>query len=767
MDAARFVEHLRTGALRGELAHVQEIAARTASSGETPKSLDPRIEAALSERGLLPLYTHQAQAVDAALQGRDVALVTPTASGKSLCYHVPVAQALLTDPSARALYLFPTKALTQDQLRGLRGLLPPKLASQVEIFDGDTPQGERSAIRRSARVVFTNPDMLHVGLLPHHSLWARLLRSLRYVVIDEMHVYRGVFGSHVANVLRRLRRLCAQYGSDPSFVLCSATIANAGELAERLTGRPAEVIDEDGAPRGEKQFVFWNPPVIDAEGSRASAPSAAATLLETLMRRGARTLVFVRTRRQAELVYMAARDRLRTDAAALAERVRPYRGTYLPEERRAVERGMLEGELLGVVATNALELGIDVGGLDATALAGYPGSVASTWQQAGRSGRAQESSLSVLIARDGPLDQYLMRRPDFVFGRSHEHARIRPENPYVLGPHLKAAAYELPLRDEDDGPLFGEEFAAQAEALGKEGALRRENGQWFVDPSVRYPAADVNIRSATRSEYAVVESRSGRVMESVDEASAFSQLHPGAVYLHLGESYVVESLNIEARTAYLTRSDAAYYTDAREVTDIRVTKAKTAKALRGAEVCFGEVEVSRQVVGFRKRNFYSAERRDESLGETGLRLPPFVFPTTAVWFDLPPDLEARVKQERLDLPGGLHAAEHAAIGVLPLFALCDRNDIGGVSTAMHPDTGAPQVFIYDGHPGGVGIAEHAYAIIEELLDATLGVVEECGCAEGCPSCIQSPKCGNNNFPLDKRVASDLLRGLLGRGSPVC
>lgn len=762
MDAARFVEHLRAGGLRGELAHVQEIPARPASNGDAPEGLDPRVEAALGERGLLPLYAHQTRAIESALRGRDVALVTPTASGKSLCYHVPVAQAMLTDPSARALYLFPTKALAQDQLRGLRGLLPPKLAAQVGIFDGDTPWGERGAIRRSARAVFTNPDMLHVGMLPRHSHWARTLRSLRYVVVDEMHVYRGVFGSHVANVLRRLRRLCERYGSDPAFIFCSATIANAGELAEGLTGRPAEVVDEDGAPHGEKRFVFWNPPVIDAEGSRASAPSVAATLLETLMRRGARTLVFVRTRRQAELVFMAARDRLRADDAALAARVRPYRGTYLPEERRAVEKGMLEGDLLGVVATNALELGIDVGGLDATALAGYPGSVASAWQQAGRSGRGKDDSLSVLIARDDPLDQYLMRHPDFVFGRPREHARIRSDNPYVLRPHLKAAAYELPLRAED-AALFGGGFEAQADALSKEGALRRENGRWHVDPSVQYPAADVNIRSASRSEYAVVESGSGRVLESIDESSAFSQLHPGAVYLHLGESYVVESLDLEARTAYLTRSDVHYYTDARELTDIRVTETKTAKGLRGAEVCFGEVEVSRQVVGFRKRNFYSAEKRNESLGETGLRLPPHVFPTAAVWFDLPPDLEARVKEERLDLPGGLHAMEHAAIGVLPLFALCDRNDVGGVSTAMHPDTGAPQVFIYDGHPGGVGIAEHAYAVIEELLSATLNVVEECGCADGCPSCIQSPKCGNNNFPLDKRVASGLLRGLLGRG----
>jgi len=762
VDAARFVEHLRTGSLAGEVEHVQEMAEREAVHGELEYPLDPRLEAALEARGLLPLYSHQARATDAALSGRDVALATPTASGKSLCYHVPVAQAMLTDPSARALYLFPTKALTQDQLRGLRGLLPPKLASRVAIFDGDTPTGERSAVRRSAQAVFTNPDMLHVGMLPHHRTWARLWQSLRYVVIDEMHVYRGVFGSHVANVLRRLRRLCAHYGSDPVFILCSATIANPGELAERLTGKPVEAIEEDGAPHGAKHFVFWNPPV-DPEGIRIRAGSTSSALLEMLVKREARTLVFVRTRRQAEVVCLDVRRRLARDDAELAERVRPYRGSYLPEERRAVEQGMLNGDLMGVVATNALELGIDIGGLDTTVLTGYPGSVASTWQQAGRSGRTHEGALSILVARDDPLDQYLMRHPDFVFGRSHEHARIRPDNPYVLGPHLKAAAYELPLGPEE-GDLFGAGFELQVAALADEGALQEHNGRWFIAPTVDYPAGEVNIRSASHVDYAVVESRSGRVMEHVDEYSAFSQLHPGAVYLHLGESYVVEDLDLDAHVAWLSRSEPAYYTDVHELTDIRIAETRATKTLNGATVCFGDVDVSRHVIGYRRRPLYDgSQRRGDSLGETALQLPARAFSTAAVWFDLPPELHDRARKERVDLPGGLHAMEHAAIGVLPLFALCDRNDIGGVSTAVHPDTGEPQVFIYDGHPGGVGIAEHAYAVIEELLEATLGAVAECACADGCPSCIQSPKCGNNNYPLDKRVAADLLRGLLGKG----
>ena len=483
-----------------------------------------------------------------------------------------------------------------------------------------------------------------------------------------------------------------------------------------------------------------------------------------LVKREARTLVFVRTRRQAEVVCLDVRRRLALNDAELAERVRPYRGSYLPEERRAVEQGMLNGDLMGVVATNALELGIDIGGLDTTVLTGYPGSVASTWQQAGRSGRTHEGALSILVARDDPLDQYLMRHPDFVFGRSHEHARIRPDNPYVLGPHLKAAAYEMPLSPEE-GELFGNGFEPQVDALAEEGALQERDGRWFIAPSVEYPAGEVNIRSASHVDYAVVEARSGRVMEHVDEYSAFSQLHPGAVYLHLGESYVVEDLDLEAHVAWLSRSEPAYYTDVHELTDIRIAETRATKTLNGATVCFGDVEVSRQVIGYRKRPLYDgSQRRGDSLSETMLQLPARVFSTAAVWFDLPPKVHDHARKERADLPGGLHAMEHAAIGVLPLFALCDRNDIGGVSTALHPDTGEPQVFIYDGHPGGVGIAEHAYAVIEELLEATLGAVAECACADGCPSCIQSPKCGSNNYPLDKQVAADLLRGLLGRGT---
>ncbi len=752
----------------GELAHEEQLAPRPATPGQLTARLAPELAERLAEHGIT-LYAHQAAAAGALLEGQDVVVATPAASGKSLCGQIPVAQALLTAPRASALYLFPTKALAQDQLRGLRSLLPERLARTVAILDGDTPQGERAGVRRNARVVFTNPDMLHYGMLPHHKGWARLLAGLRYVIVDESHTYRGVFGSHVANILRRLRRLCARYGADPRFLCASATIANPGEHAAALTGRPATVVDADGAPHGGRRFVFWEPPVVDPErGLRASAGSETARLLEMLLKRDVRTLAFVRTRRQAEVVYRNVRERLRASQPALAERVKPYRASYLSEDRRAVERGLAGGDLLGVVATNALELGIDIGDLDATLLSGYPGSIASTWQQAGRAGRAGQESLSVLVAQDNPLDQYLVRHPDFFFGRPHEHARIRHDNPHVLGPHLLCAAYEMPLRPSD-AALFGPRFSEQAAALEGEGLLTQRAGQWFVPASVDYPAAGVQVRSVDRRQYVVTEVGTGRVLEDVDEGAAFSQLHPGAVYLHQGDPYLVRELDTSAGVAAVERADVDYFTQARVLTDIRVLSTLAQRPFGATTACFGEVEVSRHVVSFRKRGFYgapqAADAEPDLLGgadapEEPLDLPPRIFRTTALWFGLPERSQRWLAEEGADIAGGLHALEHAAIGVLPLFALCDRNDIGGVSTPLHPDTGEPTVFIYDGHAGGVGIAEHGHTVLRELLTATREVIEACRCAEGCPSCIQSPKCGNNNAPLDKAIAARLLGDVL-------
>ena len=758
MDVDGFLARLRNAPwYSGQVVHEQAVEPRAAEYGELERPLDTRLEEALRGRGTYPLYRHQAAAINAAREGRHVVVATGPASGKSLCYMLPLLEAALEHPTSRALYLAPTKALTQDQLRSLRDLSGDRLPVRAEIFDGDTPGHDRRGIKDRAQVVLSNPDMLHLGILPNHKSWGRLFRNLRFVVLDEAHIYRGIFGSHVANIMRRLRRLCLQYGSAPQFILCSATIANPEALAEELIGLPVTVVDEDCSPFGGKEFLFWNPPLVDeAKTARKSTISEGSQLFGGLLQESIRTLAFARTRRQVELMYLSVRNQFAETAPELVDRVRPYRGSYLPEERREIERALFSGELLGVASTNALELGLDIGDLDATVLAGYPGSISSTWQQAGRSGRRQEPSLSILVARDDPLDQYLMRHPDFFFGRSHEHALIAPENPYVLDGHLLCAAYEAPLTP-GDAELFGPTFFHRVGSLVERGLLRARQRRWFPAPDHTYPAEEVNIRSASSSSYMVVEDSSGRVLEHVEEDSVFFQLHPGAVYLHYGEQYLVEELDQVSKTAYVSAGDLPYYTQSQDVTDIQVLTSLREREAGAVRLYLGEVEVSNQVVSFKRRAHFS----DEILGEEVLDLPPQRFNTVALWFDLPEALLEAIHKWHMDLAGGLHAAEHAAIGVLPLFALCDRNDIGGVSTPLHPDTGRPQIFIYDGHPGGVGITEKGYDLAEELWATTLRVIEECPCTQGCPSCIQSPKCGNNNHPLNKEVAAMLLQGVLG------
>ena len=740
----------------GQIVHREDIPPRQSTYADLERPLSPRLQRALEAFGIRSLYSHQAAAINATRRGENVVVATPAASGKSLCYHVPVLDALLEDRAARALYLFPTKALTQDQSSSLAELIPERSRLRHDIFDGDTPTADRSAIRRSARIVLTNPDMLHLGILPNHRSWHNFLKGLKYVVIDEAHTYRGVFGSHVANVVRRLRRLCRRFEVEPQFILCSATISNPGEHVERLVGLPFRVIENDGAPYGGKDFVFWNPPMIDmAEGSRRSTNSEAALLLAELLRGHVRTLAFVRTRRMAELLYVFVRDRLLEDSPDVAARVAPYRASYLPEDRRRIERELFDGRLLGLTTTSAMEMGVDIGDLDATILSGYPGSVASTWQQAGRSGRGGERSLSILIALDNPLDQYLMRHPETFFGRSHESARINPANPYVLKPQLLCAAYEAPLTGMD-AELFDAEIAAPAEELVDDGLLHEERGRWHLEPDVTYPAQDVNIRSASAGFYTLVEKESGAVLETVEESSVFSALYPGAIYLHQGEAYVITDLDMESHAAYAVGTDVPYYTEARSLTETRILNVYKEKQVGRTAAYLGEIAVSTTVVGFRRR----AHLTGEVLGEEHLSLPTQTYNTVGLWFDIPSDTLSRVHAQRRDLAGGLHAMEHAAIGVLPLFALCDRNDIGGISTPLHPDTGKPQVIIHDGHAGGVGIAEHGYDVIDDLWKATLDVVSGCPCRSGCPSCIQSPKCGNNNHPLDKAAATLLLQEVL-------
>ncbi len=758
MNTSTFLPHLRSlPAYKDQIAHIEHIPPREATYGELEEPLHPALHASLDSNRLLPLYSHQASAINAVRAGKNVVVVTPAASGKTLCYNIPILDAILTHRGSRALYLFPTKALAQDQLRSLEELTAPqRIKLNCATFDGDTPQWERTEIKRSAEIVLSNPDMVHLGILPNHRSWSGLLSRLKYIVIDEAHIYRGVFGSHVANVLRRLKRLCTFYGATPQLICCSATIANPKEHVERLTRLPFDVIAEDGSPHGGKDFVFWNPPLLDeAKSARRSANSEATLILTELVQQGIRSLAFARSRRLTELIYLYVRDQLSQKEPALAKMVKPYRAGYLAEDRRQIERELFEGHLLAAVATTALELGVDIGGLDATVLTGYPGSIASTWQQAGRSGRSEESSLSFLIGLDNPLDQYLMRHPDFFFGKSHENALIDPDNLRILKPHLVCAAWELPLSDSDER-LFGDSCRRAEAELEGEGLLHRRGRRWYPSPRVVYPAQEINIRSTSSQNYQLVDIASGRLLETVEEANAFFQVHPGAVYLHQGESYLVTELDLKMRTAYAVPTDAPYYTQTKDITDISILRASLEKAIGDIMVHLGEVEVTTTVLGFKKKRIFT----EEVIGEEPLDLPPHPFPTVALWFEIPPQVEEKLAAEGLDFAGGLHAAEHAAIALLPLFALCDRNDIGGVSTPLHPDTGKPQIFIYDAYPGGIGIAEKGFELVTELWQATLKAISECPCEEGCPGCIQSPKCGNNNEPLDKKAAMVILEELV-------
>ncbi|MDP6043463.1 MAG: DEAD/DEAH box helicase, partial [Dehalococcoidales bacterium] len=760
MDTLAFLHHLEAQPdYAGQMAHVEHLPPRRAAYDELDRSLVPELQDLLQEQGLLPLYTHQVAAVNLACRGENVMVATSSASGKTLCYNIPVLEALLIEPGSRALYLFPTKALAQDQLRSLHQLVGSGLLGMEELatFDGDTPRAERSEIRKKGRIVLTNPDMLHLGIMPNHQSWSRLLRHLRYVVIDEAHIYRGVFGSHVAGVMRRLRRLCHLYGSDPRFICCSATIANPGEHAVRLAGLPFVVVDSDGSPHGGKDFVFWNPPIIDeAKNARRSANSEATDLFTELVNRNVRTLTFARTRRLTELIYIYSQQRLAETGLTCAERIKPYRAGYLPQERRQIEQELFNGQLLGVVATNALELGIDIGDLEATVISGYPGSIASTWQQVGRGGRSQESSLSFLVALNGPLDQYLMRHPQSFFQKSFENALVNLGNPYILKAHLLCAAWECPL-GSDDEKIFGLSLAPEIKTLEDQGILKERNRKWYLSPAISCPAQAVNLRATTGQNYALIDTSTGVLLETVEASVAFFQVHPGAIYLHQGDSYLVIELDRANHTACAVPTKVTYYTQTKEKEDLRIVKLIRAKKMGPVKVCLGEVEVTNHVVGFKKL----AQFTEEVVGEEPLDLPPQCFPTVALWFDFPPGAVARLEESGMDFAGGLHAVEHAAIGILPLFALCDRNDIGGVSTLLHPDTGRAQVFIYDAYPGGIGIAEKGYELIEELWRATLESIRQCPCQAGCPSCIQSPKCGNNNIPLDKEAAIMLLEGLLG------
>lgn len=756
-DIAAFLADLeQDSAYDGQIVHRRSLPSRAARYALLEPPLPEVLRRRLAAIGITRLYTHQAAAVDAVRRGEHIAVITPTASGKTLCYNLPVLEHLVDDPAARALYLFPTKALAQDQRDGLEEFGLPDV--RIATYDGDTPPGERRRIRDGVHILLTNPDMLHMGVLPQHFRWAEFLRRLRFVVIDDMHIYRGVFGSNVANILRRLRRVCALHGSRPQFICASATIANPQEFAERLLGLRVTVIDEGGAPQGTREVVLWNPPYLDeARMARRSPYSEATWLFTSLVRRGVRTIAFTKARKITELVYRYAQTRLTKEAPEVAGRISPYRAGYLPEDRRRIERRLFDGELVGVVSTSALELGIDVGGLDAALLVGYPGTIASTWQRAGRAGRGRHPSLAVLIALDDALDQYLMRHPDYLFSRPCEHAVIDPENPYILAGHLRCAAAEVALW-EGDTQLFGPRALEVARVLEEHGDLIRRRERWYWAVPKRYPASEVEVRSASGDIYRIIETTEGRLLGTVDAARAFEQVHPGAIYLHQGEAYAVRTLDLSEKAAYVVSSAGEYYTQPRVLTDVSILRLHRERPWGPTTARFGDVDVTSQVIGFVRKQLFT----DTVLGTAPLDLPEQTLSTTALWFSIPSDLVGEVARQGGDLAGGIHAVEHAAIGLLPLFAMCDRWDIGGVSYPRHPQTGVPTIFIYDGHPGGVGITEKGFALLDDLMAATLDAIESCPCESGCPSCIQSPKCGNLNTPLDKAAAALLLRGLLRR-----
>ncbi|MEQ4489652.1 MAG: DEAD/DEAH box helicase [Dehalococcoides mccartyi] len=743
-----------------QIAHIERLPYRPAEYARTDAPLLPRIDARLRKKRILPLYTHQASSINLSRQGKNTIVATPAASGKSLCYNLPVLEKLLSDPNARALYLYPAKALAQDQLRSLKSLAVPSLLADEEIavYDGDTPGNSRADIRLKARIILSNPDMLHVSILPFHQKWGRFLRHLEYVVIDEAHIYRGVFGSHLANIIRRLRRLCRYYGSSPQFILSSATIASPGVHAQSLTGLPFSVVDNDGSPRSEKDFVFWNPPIIDpANGIRHSANSESSFLLSELVSHEIRTLDFTRTKRLTELIYKYSRDRLIAIKPEFADLIKPYRGGYTAEDRRKIEKELFSGRLLGAVSTNALELGIDIGDLGATILTGFPGSISSTFQQAGRSGRRCGHSLSFLLGLDNPLDQYYMNNPEKLFNSGFEGTFINPENPYIYRVHLLCAAWEMPV-NASETDMFGENLIEELDALAQERVLNKRRDNYYLSADISYPAGDISIRSASGKDFCLIDAESGQIIETLDFQTAFLQAYPGAVYLHQGESYLVSRFDLNSQIALLEKKKLDYYTVTRDLTEISIIEVLKNKLVGDISVYLGKVDVTLTVTGYRRK----AQFTEQVLSEEQLDLPPQTFPTIAVWFKLPSDLVSAMEKTKMDFHGAIHAAEHALIGLLPLFALCDRGDIGGVSTPLHPDTGTPAIFVYDGHPGGVGIAEKGYEVISDLWEAARNVIEKCTCIDGCPSCVQSPKCGNNNKPLDKNGAKAVLERCLGK-----
>lgn len=736
-----FIDRIRTlPQYRKRISHIEHLPAKGSNYKEPTHPLPQKLHRALKGLGINKLYSHQAEALNLIREGKNVAIVTPTASGKTLAFNLPVLEKTLEDGESKALYLFPTKALTQDQLKSIRQLFEAvKVDFQAEIYDGDTTPYRRSKIKkRLPNIIMSNPDMLHAAILAHHSSWADFFRKLKFVVVDEIHSYRGIFGCHVAHILRRLRRVCSYYGSHPQFILCSATMANLEEFVEKLTGLEHEIIKESGAPGEGKYFILWKP--MD------SPYGEAVRLFNDCINYGLKTIVFTKARKITELIHKWSKE----VNPGTADRISSYRAGYLPKQRRNIEKKLFQEDLMGVVSTSALEVGIDVGGLDACILVGYPGSILSTWQRAGRVGREDRESLIIMIALEDALDHYFMKHPQDFFKRSYETAILDVDNHVILKSQLRCGASELPLAEEEEN-LFSRRMLPSLRELVEEGKIFQsaEGREWYSRE--KRPQRKVNIRSIGET-YAIVNEETGNLIGTIEYPVVFRDCHQDAIYLHAGTEYLITELNLETKTVVAREALVNYYTQPTIGEEVEILSVYKEKHLGEIKVALGKIKVSEKVICYERKRISNREKIDEH----PLSLPPFVYETVGIWIEIPSPLRKQITGPGIDFLGGMHGVEHALIAIFPLFALCDRWDLGGVSYLQHEQTGLATTFIHDAYPGGVGLSERAFEVITDLIKATHGLVDGCPCREGCPSCIHSPKCGSGNRPLDKEAALAVL-----------
>jgi len=746
MNLPQILEAFKTDpSISNAIVHWEVLPPRPAKTAPFPDSIDDRLKTALRNRGISSLYSHQAEAIEKIGAGKNIVVVTPTASGKTLCYNIPVLNRILADPEARALYLFPTKALSADQVDELHNVVTDIGADiKTYTFDGDTPQDARRAIRSAGHIVVTNPDMLHAGILPHHTKWIKLFENLKYIVIDEVHQYRGIFGSHLANLIRRLRRICHFYESDPQFICCSATIANPDELASRLIEAPVEKVDDNGAPAGEKHFIFYNPPIINAElGIRKSSINEAVRLASFFISQKIQTIVFGRYRMQVELILTYLKDRFKKEYGRGIE-IAGYRGGYLPNERRAIEQGVRDGRITGVVSTNALELGIDIGSLDVSIMCGFPGSIASVWQQAGRAGRKTGVSVAIMVATSSALPQFLMQHPGYFFKRTPEAGIIDPDNLIIHSNHIKCAAFELPVwMGEKIGPEPVDDIL---EYFEEKHIVRKASDKFYWSSDV-YPANEISLRSASPENFVILNrSNNDRVIGEIDYFAAPEFLHPEAIYIHGAETYQVKELDWDGRRAYVEEAGVDYYTDAESKTDLKMLEADEEKELvpvgsgEPVEVdsCpvigHGDIALTRVVVLFKKVKFHT----HENVGSGPVKLPEQEMHTTAFWYRFPEDFAISANLTEANLGGGLRGIANLLQKIAPLWLMCDPRDIRALSRVRDPFHNAPTLFIYDNIPGGVGLAEKLYNMVPDIFRACRDHLAGCSCTTGCPSCAGPP-----------------------------